>query len=256
MYEASVSRVALAISSELTWRQNQSVDVTAIWKRMDSGPELTGRGGFAKLAIRILSIVPNSAGPERIFSTYGITHTKHRNRLNPQKVHKSTTVRMDCKESHRAAGLVPQRKARHFSLADDQAAMAAMDADSASAAQDGASISPSATDANDLDFGLVTDLLINLAASEEADNAAAAASTPSPPISASTSMIDPVLRLPLYKKIKLADLFEYPVAGTPAEELEFFWRGGVNGLDEEESSHEEEMEGSRSEMEGTEANSV
>jgi hypothetical protein len=36
--------------------------------------------------------------------------------------------------------------------------------------------------------------------------------------------------------------------GSTANSL-FFWRGGVNGLDEEDSSHEEEME-------GTEANSV
>ncbi|KAJ6475171.1 ribonuclease H-like domain-containing protein [Mycena vulgaris] len=211
-------------------------------------------GGFVKLAIRILSIVPNSAGPERIFSTYGLTHTKHRNRLNRPKVYKSTLVRMVRKESHRAAGVLPQRRPRHFSLADDQVKIAAMDADSASPAQvGGGSVGPSATDENEMDFGVVADLLINLAAGEDAENEAAAAApsiaTIPPRTSAFASTIDPVLRLPPYKKIKLADLFEYPAPGTPADELEFFWKGGVNGLDEEESSHQEEVEGSRSENE-------
>ncbi|KAJ6482399.1 ribonuclease H-like domain-containing protein [Mycena vulgaris] len=177
-------------------------------------------GGFVKLAIRILSIVPNSAGSERIFSTYGLTHTQHRNRLNRPKVYKSTLVRMVRKESHRAAGVLPQRRPQHFRLADEQVKMEAMDADSASPAQDGGvSVGPSATDENEMDFGVVADLLINLAAGEDAENAAAAAAPsiatiPPPRTSASASTIDPVLRLPPYKKIKLADLFEYPAPGT------------------------------------------
>ncbi|KAJ6475182.1 ribonuclease H-like domain-containing protein [Mycena vulgaris] len=181
---------------------------------------LIGCGGFVKLAIRILSIVPNSAGSERIFSTYGLTHTQHRNRLNRPKVYKSTLVRMVRKESHRAAGVLPQRRPQHFRLADDQVKMEAMDADSASPAQDGGvSVGPSATDENEMNFGVVADLLINLAAGEDAENAAAAAAPsiatiPPPRTSASASTIDPVLRLPPYKKIKLADLFEYPAPGT------------------------------------------
>ncbi|KAJ7825859.1 hypothetical protein B0H14DRAFT_2596318 [Mycena olivaceomarginata] len=125
-------------------------------------------------------------------SAYSITHTKH-NHLNLQKVHKFTVVHMDCMESHHAAGLVPQRWAWHFSSADDQVAMAAMDTDSASPALDGGhSVGPSAANANNIDFGIVTDLLINLAVGEDAEDAAAATDT----------SIDTILQLLSYTALR------------------------------------------------------
>lgn len=45
--------------------------------------------------MRILSIVPNSAATERLFSKFGIIHTKLRNRLSIEKVRKAAVVSMD-----------------------------------------------------------------------------------------------------------------------------------------------------------------
>ncbi|KAJ7495202.1 ribonuclease H-like domain-containing protein [Mycena latifolia] len=225
---------------------NKPVDVIAIWRRMDTGPVLTGRGGFVKLAIRILSMVPNSAGPERAFSIFGITHTKHRNRLDPMKVHKSTTVRMDCQESHRAAGLVPDRRPRHFSLVADQEEIAAMDADASNISLP--TDSTRATDSDTVDFTMIASALINLVEQEDAEDAVAtvnapvATAAPPPPPSASDSVTTPATSIPAYKEIKLADLFSYPAAGASAADLEFFWKGGINGLDEEEETLAAEVE--------------
>ncbi|KAF7317569.1 Zinc finger BED domain-containing protein 4 [Mycena kentingensis (nom. inval.)] len=77
---------------------------------------LVGRDAYIALAIRVLSILVNSAGPERVFSEFGVVQTKHRNRLNPQKVHKTALVRQDLHRGHVAAGRIPERKARHYSL--------------------------------------------------------------------------------------------------------------------------------------------
>ncbi|KAJ7858864.1 hypothetical protein B0H13DRAFT_2356332 [Mycena leptocephala] len=43
-------------------------------------------------------------------------------------------------------------------------------------------------------------------------------------------------RVPAYKKIKLADLFNYPTVDPPAGEFEFYWQGGQDGLDAEEEA--------------------
>ncbi|KAF8481395.1 hypothetical protein F5888DRAFT_1706201 [Russula emetica] len=48
----------------------------------------------------MLSIVVNSAGCERVFSHFGITHTKRRSRLSLEKVQKTAIVKMDLQRSH------------------------------------------------------------------------------------------------------------------------------------------------------------
>jgi hypothetical protein len=45
--------------------------------------------------MRVVSIVPNTAATERLFSKFGIIHTKLRNRLHPDKVRKQVVVRVD-----------------------------------------------------------------------------------------------------------------------------------------------------------------
>jgi hypothetical protein len=47
-----------------------------------------------------LGILPNSAGPERVFSEFGMIHTKRRNRLHPTKVHNTSLVRSDWLSAH------------------------------------------------------------------------------------------------------------------------------------------------------------
>ena len=55
--------------------------------------------------MHIFTVVANSAGCERVFSNFGITHTKLRNKLNAEKVHKSSVVRMEIKRVQRDNGL-------------------------------------------------------------------------------------------------------------------------------------------------------
>ena len=52
------------------------------------------------LAMRILSIVPNSAATERAFSLMGIVHTDLRNRLDAERVHQTVLVRHDIDRTH------------------------------------------------------------------------------------------------------------------------------------------------------------
>lgn len=52
------------------------------------------------LAMRILSIVPNSAATERAFSLMGIIHTDLRNRLDAERVRQTVLVRHDIDRTH------------------------------------------------------------------------------------------------------------------------------------------------------------
>ncbi|KAF7333128.1 hypothetical protein MVEN_02378300 [Mycena venus] len=248
MGEFSDEAMCLREFADSYTRAKKPIDLVFVWKQMD-GTLLTGRSGFVKLAIRILSILPNSAGPERAFSVFGLTHTKHRNRLDPLKVHDATLVRMDRQKAHIAAGLVPERKSRRFSLADDEREHSA-----------GADLDPS-------DFDAMADELIRLANDEgddEDDAPPAPASAPpvaAPPPStplASTMVPNARGRIPAYKKIKLAKLFTYPSPGQPATEFEFFWQGEVDGVEAEEDAlaeargneAEDVVEGTQSVSEG------
>ncbi|KAJ7135463.1 ribonuclease H-like domain-containing protein [Mycena crocata] len=194
----------------------QPIDLVCIWKQF-AGTTQTGRSGFIHLAIRILSILPNSAGPERVFSVFGITHTKHRNRLEPQKVHDATTVRMDRQK------LMQQLDC----LADDEAA---------------ATVSPNVTAEVPADFNNMAELLINLANEEDSDDDDDQIDIPNAPIpiplvpTAAETVTSATARIPAYKKITLANLFKYPSKESPAGEFEFFWQGGRDSLDTEEEA--------------------
>lgn len=91
-----------------------------IWSLIDRSNDALaicpGRNGVVKLAIRILSVIANSGGPERVFSDFGSVHTKIRNRLSGDAVGKMTTVRMSIRREHAAAGIVPQRLKRKLGL--------------------------------------------------------------------------------------------------------------------------------------------
>ncbi|TFY66832.1 hypothetical protein EVG20_g4259 [Dentipellis fragilis] len=58
-------------------------------------PPLNGNAGLANLALRIASIVPNTASTERTFSQFKIIHSALRNRLSHEKVRKQTLIRED-----------------------------------------------------------------------------------------------------------------------------------------------------------------
>ena len=90
-------------------------NVLAVWQSIDaSNTEICpGRNGVIQLAIRILSVTGNSAGCERTFSQFGIIHTKLRNRISPETVHKMTQVKLHLRRlEHRASDAIgePPRK--------------------------------------------------------------------------------------------------------------------------------------------------
>ncbi|CAE6453995.1 unnamed protein product [Rhizoctonia solani] len=94
----------------------KSINTVAVWLAVvHPGLANTGLSQLVKLAIRVHSVVANSAGAERLFSEMGhIQGSKRRNRLHYDKVHDLATVRIDLKRQHQAAGLVRKRARRHF----------------------------------------------------------------------------------------------------------------------------------------------
>ncbi|KAJ7041926.1 ribonuclease H-like domain-containing protein [Mycena alexandri] len=217
--------------SRALYEQNgKPIDLVAIWRRMDNTKALHGQAGFVALAVRILSILPNSAGPERVFSEFGMIHTKRRNRLNPKKVHNTSLVRADRMRAHAAAGLIPKRNIRRCSLADDQEAIAAMEDEEPVAP---VPLGEQAIDSTTGDFTTMAAVLVNLATQESDDESDDAEPPPRP--SASATVTNPSSSIPAYKKITLENLFTYPAAGSPSPELDFCWRGGRAGVDAEEA---------------------
>ncbi|CAE6462900.1 unnamed protein product [Rhizoctonia solani] len=77
---------------EMAHSQGKDVDIIKVWETLDDG-SFSGRNWLVKLAIRILSVVANSAGCERLFSQMGRIHTKYRARLNLQRVRNTVVLK-------------------------------------------------------------------------------------------------------------------------------------------------------------------
>ncbi|KAF6757724.1 hypothetical protein DFP72DRAFT_759455, partial [Ephemerocybe angulata] len=75
--------------------KSRSIDIMQVWQGQRVRTTVHGRSALIDLALRVLSIVPNSASTECLFSMFGSTHTKHCNRLAPEKVHQASVVRLD-----------------------------------------------------------------------------------------------------------------------------------------------------------------
>ncbi|KAJ7928662.1 hypothetical protein B0H13DRAFT_1597276, partial [Mycena leptocephala] len=78
--------------------------------------------GLVKLAILLLSIVPNSAGSEREFSKFGIFLTQLRSQLSIQKVRKMNIVDMELKRKHDELGLTTDGIKQKFTSFAEQCA--------------------------------------------------------------------------------------------------------------------------------------
>lgn len=95
----------------------QEVDILRIWKladrsNADSMAVCTNADGLPRLAKRVLSVAVSTGDTERVFSDFGITHTRRRNRLSPETVHKISVVRKALRRAHAAAGLLTTRMKR------------------------------------------------------------------------------------------------------------------------------------------------
>lgn len=96
--EFSDDNMSLALMKLKFEHSNAPLDLQLIWSRIDKDVD-HGQNGLVKLAMRIYTVVANSAGCELVFSNFGITHTKLRNKLDAEKVHKSGVVGMEIKYS-------------------------------------------------------------------------------------------------------------------------------------------------------------
>ncbi|KZT64566.1 hypothetical protein DAEQUDRAFT_805358, partial [Daedalea quercina L-15889] len=99
-------------------------------------PPLNGAAGFASLALRIASIVPNTASTERMFSQLKLIPTAIRNRISHEKVWKQSLVRASvmCTHPMRLRG---QKRAfggdrEPENLEEDKEAMSGLPADAPS----------------------------------------------------------------------------------------------------------------------------
>ncbi|KIK73496.1 hypothetical protein PAXRUDRAFT_71206, partial [Paxillus rubicundulus Ve08.2h10] len=89
--------------------QKKPVDLLHIWHELDfitvglnepcgsanSTSTPNGTSGLIHLALALLSVVPNSAATERVFSQFGIIHSCLCNCLSSEKVCKQALVRSD-----------------------------------------------------------------------------------------------------------------------------------------------------------------
>jgi hypothetical protein len=73
---------------------------------------------FVKFAKRLLQISANSASCERLFSIFGSTMTKLRNRLSDNMLKSLAELKMLIRDEHRKSELTKSRLQRHFGLQD------------------------------------------------------------------------------------------------------------------------------------------
>ncbi|KAL0564096.1 hypothetical protein V5O48_017960 [Marasmius crinis-equi] len=194
------------------------IDLVAFWELIH-GTGVT-QIQFVKLAIHILSIVPNSASMESTFSTFGNMHTKLRNCSNPDTIHKQTAVCMVRHQVHDAAGKIPSRKKHCFTLAGDS------NNDELSAPFDPSSSFPSRSlvqDAEENELDHIDD-------GDNENTVPASQSSTSDTSSLSISVTNTVT-LPRYIPIPLSELFLYPTPDVPADDLEFYWKGGIQSIE-------------------------
>jgi hypothetical protein len=83
-----------------------------IWLQLDTHNFESGRNWLVKLAIRILSVIANSAGCERLFSSMGLVHTKTRNRLDLERVRKTVYLKIALQREQEILGWARPRLKR------------------------------------------------------------------------------------------------------------------------------------------------
>jgi hypothetical protein len=193
-----------------------------VWQRLDNGTS-EGPNRLVKLAIRILSIIANSGGCERSFSDFGITHTKRRNRLAAEKVHKTSIVKTDLRRAHTAAGLTSKRRKRAFGQDDVPSHEQSPDPSSADSQL---LVADEDLDVRDLMNELIRDA--NEDANDNGDNYIIPTQAV-PPASQS--------RTTAQRRISLALLFSFADPSS-ATSLEFYWKGGLKNMQRETAAYD------------------
>ncbi|KAK7435975.1 hypothetical protein VKT23_019382 [Stygiomarasmius scandens] len=83
------------------------VNLVKLWRDFEVKDQMSecsnGANGMVRLAMWILSMVPNSAPTERVLSHFGGIHTKSHNRLDSQRVKDMTIVTQNIEQKYGAA---------------------------------------------------------------------------------------------------------------------------------------------------------
>ncbi|KAF8964938.1 hypothetical protein BDZ97DRAFT_2074991 [Flammula alnicola] len=173
---------------------------------------------FGHLAMHIFAVVANSAGCERAFSNFGITHTKRRNKIDAIRVHKMAVVGMEQKRVDQEAGLARNRKKRNL-------------------------------ESESMDFRQYAENLIQQARISRNDDDHPDIVTPQPTIPTS-AIPNPSAQPQVHVNsassasstssrktdIPLAKLFNYTL--SPEDGLEFYWPGSKKNLEADLLAHE------------------
>lgn len=184
--------------------------------------------------MHIFAVVANSAGCERAFSKFGITHTKLRNKIDPIRVHKMAVVGMEQGRLDRAASLARNRQKRKFG--EDN-----------TAANPPIPNLPDSPDSETPDFQrYARDLIQQAQISRDDEGSDVVTPEPATPIPAAPNLnaqpsVNPArsasLMLTRKTDIPLAKLFDYSL--SPEDGLEFYWPRSKKNLEADLRAHEQ-----------------
>lgn len=137
-----------------------------IWRHIDTDDLTSGRIWLVKLAIRVLSVIANSAGCERLFSAMGLIHTKTRNRLSLEKVRKAVYLKSTLQREQEILGWTRPRLKRKV---DEASATLSAEASQVAMAYEHDTLQGSSTATGDVSFVAGVQILIDEAALDRDD---------------------------------------------------------------------------------------
>jgi hypothetical protein len=112
LLQRSVKAIPSRALADTSDGQGEHVDPRSIWREYARSHGDPAAEALADFALRLFAIVPNSAAVERLFSKFGLIHTKLRNRLGAEKVRKTAILAGDIANKYGAART--RRRKRKF----------------------------------------------------------------------------------------------------------------------------------------------
>ena len=101
-YKSKDKKVFSASLLQIT--SNKTKDKRYYWQYLESSVTDQGAKKFCILMRRVLTCPASSAGLERLFSSFGLVHTKLRNRLGIEKVAKLVKVYTPMRDDNKSSG--------------------------------------------------------------------------------------------------------------------------------------------------------
>ncbi|KAF5374107.1 hypothetical protein D9615_008815 [Tricholomella constricta] len=203
--EWSDEAMGLPYHKKAVVQEERVVNLITLWRELHpslgddsmghpTGPP-QGKSALVEIAMRIHSATPNSAATERIFSQFGVKHSKHRNRTHPEKIRKEVLLKTNTLSKF---GPPPRRK-RTFG--DEDGDHFETDSDILAPSQPEASPSINLTDP--LHFGTMAREMVAEASRDLTDMAATMPPTPTP------TPVTPTTTQPTNNDLTLKNLFHY-----------------------------------------------